>query len=93
MDQVLKDVLENYIPTRAKLQGRATIIDSPDQRALLRDLPALIKNHLAGRHESHLFKVEGSIGNGNIARVPVRVYTLPARREKVTSFTPLSRPD
>lgn len=70
MYTVFHDVLDNYISTRATLQGRATIINSPDQRALLTELPARIKAHLAKRGESHLFKVEGSIGNGNIARVP-----------------------
>lgn len=70
MYQVLHGVLDNYIATRARLRGRATLIDSPDQRALLRDLPSRIRDYLANRNESHLYKVEGSIGNGNIARVP-----------------------
>lgn len=70
MYQAFHNVLDNFVSTRAKLLGRATIIDSPDQRALLRDLPAKIMAHLAKRHQSHLFKVQGSIGNGNIARVP-----------------------
>lgn len=70
MHQIFLDVLDNFISTRAKLQGRATIKNTLDQRALLQDLPAKFKTHLAKRQQSHLFKVEGSIGIGNIARVP-----------------------
>ena len=70
MHQVYYHVLDNYISTRAKLQGRATIKNTPDQVALLQELPAKIRAHLAKRQLSHLFKVDGSIGNGNIARVP-----------------------
>jgi 5-methylcytosine-specific restriction protein A len=70
MYDALRDVMDNYRPTRARLQGRATNTGSPDQRALLSDLPARIEAHLAYHPESHLFKVKGSIGNGNIARIP-----------------------
>lgn len=46
------------------------MIGSPDQKALLRDIPKKIEEHLSKRGEQYLYKVKGSIGNGNIARVP-----------------------
>ncbi len=70
MKHLLGAVLENYSTTRARLNGRAVIADTPDQQALLADIPGRIRAHLASRSAADLYKVVGSIGNGNIARVP-----------------------
>jgi 5-methylcytosine-specific restriction protein A len=52
------------------LRGKAKVVGSPDQNALLLEIPKRIESHLTNRGEAGLFKVEGSIGKGNIARVP-----------------------
>jgi 5-methylcytosine-specific restriction enzyme A len=70
MRTLLRNVFENYVHTRAKLYGRAKVVGTADQRALLEGLPHRIESHLLNRGLADLFKVEGSIGNGNIARVP-----------------------
>jgi 5-methylcytosine-specific restriction protein A len=70
MQILLGNVLDNYVNTRAFLRGRANIVHSPDQISLLDKLPARIESHLAKRGLADLYKVKGSIGNGNIARVP-----------------------
>lgn len=70
MLSLLQDVLNNFLQTKATLLGRANIIGAPDQIALLEEIPARIEKHLASRGIAHLYKVKGSIGNGNIARVP-----------------------
>lgn len=70
MQNLLGDVLENYAKTRATLGGRAKIIHSPDQFAILERIPNVIERHLAKRGLVDLYKIIGSIGKGNIARVP-----------------------
>jgi 5-methylcytosine-specific restriction protein A len=70
MDELLRDVLDNYLSTKNRLNGRATNDGWPDQRALLSGLPNRIGAHLLRHRDAHLFKVEGSIGKGNIANVP-----------------------
>lgn len=70
MQTLLHDVLENYAITRARLQGRAKVINTPDQISILEGLPRRIQAHLLKRGVADLYKLKGSIGNGNIARVP-----------------------
>ncbi|SFC72983.1 MrcB family domain-containing protein [Massilia yuzhufengensis] len=67
---LFSDVFNNYSTTRARLGGKARLIGSADQTALLTEIPGKIEKYLADQRMSHLYKVEGSIGNGNIARVP-----------------------
>lgn len=67
---LLQDVLFNFLQTKAALFGRANVVGAPDQVALLMAIPKRIEQHLALQGKAHLFKVKGSIGNGNIARVP-----------------------
>lgn len=66
----LADVLNYFLTTRAQLLGRARIADTPDHRAIFKDIPAIFTSELARQGKQHIYKVEGSIGNGNIARVP-----------------------
>lgn len=66
----IRDVFENYYKTRIRLVGRANVINTPDQTALLAEIPRQLQVHLAARGRSHLYKIKGSIGQGNIARVP-----------------------
>lgn len=70
MRDLLQDVLSNFIQTKVSLLGRANVVGAPDQVAVLQTIPARIEKYLASRGKAHLFKVKGSIGNGNIARVP-----------------------
>jgi len=70
MEKLFADVYDNYFSTRAKLGGKANIIGTPDQKAILEKIPELLKSYLMGRNGPNVFKVKGSIGNGNIARVP-----------------------
>jgi 5-methylcytosine-specific restriction protein A len=70
MRELFLDVFDNYFATRIRLQGKATIIGTPDQNALLSEIPKKVEAHLVKRGLAHLFKIKGSIGNGNIARVP-----------------------
>jgi 5-methylcytosine-specific restriction protein A len=70
MLDLLQDVLDNFLSTKARLFGRANVVGAVDQSALLTAIPARIEQHLASRGKADLFKVKGSIGNGNIARVP-----------------------
>lgn len=70
MLDLLQDVLDNFLQTKATLLGRANVIGTPDQIALLQTIPSRIENYLSSRGQAHLYKVKGSIGNGNIARVP-----------------------
>lgn len=70
MQQLLSNVFDNYFSTRLQLGGRANLTGRPDQEALLTEIPKKIESYLAQRNLSHLYKVKGSIGNGNIARVP-----------------------
>lgn len=70
MYEALRDVMDNYVSARATLQGRAKRTDSLDQRALFSTMPARIRAHLANRTDAHLYKVQGSIGKGNLARIP-----------------------
>ncbi len=68
--QELADVLTHFLPTRAKLGGSARIIDSPDQLSVLQKLPNFFSQLLAKNGRLQEFVVKGSIGKGNIARVP-----------------------
>ncbi|WP_409269156.1 MrcB family domain-containing protein [Massilia sp. BHUDP2] len=70
MQNLFTDVFDNYSTTRAKLGGVAKLVGTPDQNALLEEIPHRIEAYLKKRKISHLYKVKGSIGNGNIARVP-----------------------
>ncbi|MFL6657176.1 MAG: MrcB family domain-containing protein [Massilia sp.] len=70
MQNLIADVLDYYADTRAKLGGRAKVVDTPDQLAILQGIPDRIEKHLAHRGLADLYKVKGSIGKGNIARVP-----------------------
>jgi 5-methylcytosine-specific restriction protein A len=70
MRDLLDDVFNNFLQTKAQLMGRANVIRSPDQIAVLETIPSLIQQHLTSRGKAHLYKIKGSIGNGNIARVP-----------------------
>lgn len=70
MLDLLCDVFDNFLQTKAKLLGRANVIGTRDQVALLESIPARIERHLESHGKAHLYKVKGSIGNGNIARVP-----------------------
>ncbi|WP_440217178.1 MrcB family domain-containing protein [Chromobacterium piscinae] len=67
---LLKTVFDNYFDTRTALEGKASYVGRPDQISLQQDLPAFFREILkdAGRQDE--FKVEGSFGNGNMARVP-----------------------
>jgi 5-methylcytosine-specific restriction protein A len=68
--QLLSAVLSNYLKTKAELNGKAFNIGSIDQNSLLVELPEFFRSLLEQRGRSEDFKVEGSIGNGNMARVP-----------------------
>lgn len=70
MRQLFLNVFDNYFSTRLQLGGKANLVGRPDQEALLVEIPKKIGSYLAQRNLSHLYKVKGSIGNGNIARVP-----------------------
>lgn len=70
MDALFSNVFDNYFATRARQNGKANILGSPDQVALLEKIPQLFRSYLEDRSISDLYKVKGSIGNGNIARVP-----------------------
>lgn len=70
MEQQFFDVFNNFFSTRIRLLGKATVVGTPDQNALLFEIPKKIESFLEKRGSAHLFKVKGSIGNGNIARVP-----------------------
>ncbi len=70
MLNLLQDVFGNFLQTKARLLGRASVVRAPDQVALLEAIPARIEQHLASRGKAHLYKVSGSIGKGNISRVP-----------------------
>ncbi|MCC2954682.1 DUF3578 domain-containing protein [Massilia sp. IC2-477] len=70
MRNLFTDVFDNYSTTRAKLGGVAKLVGTPDQVSLLNEIPHRIETFLKDRKIAHLYKVKGSIGNGNIARVP-----------------------
>jgi 5-methylcytosine-specific restriction protein A len=70
VEQLILDVFDNFFSTRIRLVGKATLVNSPDQKAILVEIPKLIETWLAKHGLAHLFKVKGSIGNGNIARIP-----------------------
>jgi 5-methylcytosine-specific restriction enzyme A len=70
MEALFADVYDNYSSTRARLAGKANLVGTPDQEALLKKIPEVLTSYLRNRNLSDLFKVKGSIGNGNIARVP-----------------------
>ncbi|BEV72979.1 DUF3578 domain-containing protein [Paludibacterium sp. THUN1379] len=65
----LLDVFENYLDTKRLTEGLATkIAGAKDQQRLLHDLPLLFRQFLGKRAED--FTVKGSIGSGNMPRVP-----------------------
>lgn len=66
--QPIQDVLNNFLNSRAAKVASKT--GSPDQQAILVDLPAFFRQVVGKQHNLNDFKIEGSIGNGNIARVP-----------------------
>ena len=70
MQALLTDVFDNYFSTRIKLGGTTKMAGYPDQVALLREIPRKIEEHLAQRRKAFHYKIQGSIGKGNIARVP-----------------------
>lgn len=70
MEKLFGNIFDNYFATRARLGGKATLVWSPDQKALLKEIPERIEKYFQAQGVAHLYKVEGSIGNGNIARVP-----------------------
>lgn len=70
MQDLLRNVLDNFLQTKVTLLGRANVIGAPDQVALLDAIPARIEQHLVSLGKAHLYKVTGSIGKGNISRVP-----------------------
>jgi len=70
MQTEIQSVFDNYFATRIRLNGKANIVGSPDQLALLTEIPKKIQSYLAARGRAHLYKIKGSIGLGNIARVP-----------------------
>lgn len=70
MDQLIRNVFDEYFSTRIRLGGKALNVGTKDQYAILTEIPRLIESWLNSKGLGHLFKVKGSIGNGNIARVP-----------------------
>ncbi|MDP3669503.1 MAG: DUF3578 domain-containing protein [Telluria sp.] len=66
----LIDVLDNYHRTKSQLSGKAFNVGAVDQKNLLVELPDFFRAILAKQGRAEQFKVEGSIGNGNMARVP-----------------------
>ena len=66
--QPIQDVLNNFLNSRAAKTASKT--GSPDQQAILVDLPAFFRQVVGQKRNLNDFKIEGSIGNGNIARVP-----------------------
>lgn len=66
--QLLQDVLNNYLASRTAKVASQT--GSLDQKAILQGLPALFRSIVGTKRNLSNFKIEGSIGNGNIARVP-----------------------
>ena len=66
----ISNVFGNYYATRLRLAGKAKVIGTPDQTALLSEIPQQIQLYLAAKGRAHLYKIKGSIGLGNIARVP-----------------------
>lgn len=67
--QPIKDVLNHYQQSYSGTR-RATITNSPDQKAILKGLPEFFKQVVKRKRNLDDFKIEGSIGNGNIAQVP-----------------------
>ena len=70
MQALFADVFDSYFSTRAKLGGVAKIIQSPDQNSILKGIPQIFQKYLRDRNKFSLYAVTGSIGKGNIARVP-----------------------
>lgn len=68
--QLISEVLENYATTRRQLNGKAFNVGNVDQKNLLVELPKFFVTLLAKSGREKEFKVEGTIGIGNIARVP-----------------------
>lgn len=68
--QAIADVLNNFLNTKAETSGKAKKTKTPDQLALFETLPAFFSSILATKNRSLEFKVQGSIGQGNIADVP-----------------------
>lgn len=70
MEKLFSDVFDNYFSTRIKQGGKTTFVGSLDQYALLKNIPTVIENILKNKNREYQYKIKGSIGNGNIARVP-----------------------
>lgn len=70
MQNVFLHVLDNFARTRASLSGVAKVTNAPDHVAILDELPKRIESYLVKSHPLDRYKVKGSIGKGNIARVP-----------------------
>ncbi|NHZ43269.1 MrcB family domain-containing protein [Massilia aquatica] len=68
--QLLLDVFDNYLDTRSQLSGKAKKIGTADQISILNDLPGFFTLLLTDCGRISDFEVMGSIGTGNIARVP-----------------------
>jgi 5-methylcytosine-specific restriction protein A len=66
--QLIQNVLAHYIQSfAAKVAGKTGSID---QQAILVDLPIFFRQVVTQKRKLTDFKIEGSIGNGNIAYVP-----------------------
>ena len=70
MRETFRNVLDNSLASRVLLSGRAKLVGLPDQNAILVDIPKIIESHLIKIGKADLYTVKGSIGNGNLARVP-----------------------
>lgn len=68
--QLLQDVLNNYLKSRTAIVAKKT--GSPDQQAILVELPKFFRNEIdkSPQHKLQNYKIQGSIGNTNLAFVP-----------------------
>lgn len=63
-------VFANYAATKAALSGKASHEGTLDQVSLLEELPGFFGTILTKMNRFDEFKIEGSFGAGNMARVP-----------------------
>lgn len=68
--KALQDVLQHFANSKAALEGKARKSDFPDHVAIFETLPNFFNATLRKHGRESAFKVEGSIGAGNIANVP-----------------------
>ncbi len=68
--RAIEDVLNNFLRTKAQQGGVARIVGSPDQLSVLNFLPKYFADLLAKYGRDREFLVQGSIGRGNMNRVP-----------------------